>query len=189
MFVRLAALLTMISCTFVGGPALAQQPPQSSGFTHQGVARDATRYETLVKALPPAQLQGKRANEVKASFGSFNQARVVGIAAPRGFDDQTFAAFSLRKSDGFGARRASQSGTMNAQYGLDLGSDSHLRLLATAYGARSQLPGVLRQLSSCSLGNQAFEDVAPDSGAAQCNPFNAAHAVCQSHPAGVLDLQ
>ncbi|HWZ91993.1 MAG TPA: TonB-dependent receptor [Polyangiaceae bacterium] len=87
----------------------------------------------------------ERANEVKGSYGSFNQARIVGVAAPEGFDEQTFAAFSVRKTDGFGARRASQSATMNAQYGLDLGKDSHLRLLATAYGARSQLPGVLRQ--------------------------------------------
>ncbi|HEY4104179.1 MAG TPA: TonB family protein, partial [Polyangiaceae bacterium] len=87
----------------------------------------------------------ERANEVKGSYGSFNQARVVGVAAPAGFDEQTFAAFALRKSDGFGSHRASESGTMNAQYGLDLGADSHLRLLATAYGARSKLPGVLRQ--------------------------------------------
>lgn len=87
----------------------------------------------------------ERANEVKGSYGSFNQARVVGIAAPKGFDDQTFGAFAFRHSDGFGSRRKSDSGTMNAQYGLDLGADSHLRLLATAYGARSQTPGVLRQ--------------------------------------------
>ncbi|HTA93782.1 MAG TPA: TonB-dependent receptor plug domain-containing protein, partial [Polyangiaceae bacterium] len=87
----------------------------------------------------------ERANELKASYGSFNQLRVVGVAAPKGFDDQTFAAFSLRKSDGFGSQRASESGTMNAQYGLDLGTQSHLRLLATAYGARSEIPGVLRQ--------------------------------------------
>ncbi|HEX3777060.1 MAG TPA: TonB-dependent receptor [Polyangiaceae bacterium] len=87
----------------------------------------------------------ERANELKASYGSFNQARVIGVAAPAGFDEQTFAAFAVRKSDGFGSHRASESGTMNAQYGLDLGADSHLRLLATAYGARSQFPGVLRQ--------------------------------------------
>ena len=30
----------------------------------------------------------ERKNELKASYGSFNQARVVGIAAPEGFDDQ-----------------------------------------------------------------------------------------------------
>jgi len=86
-----------------------------------------------------------RSHLLKASYGSFRQARVVGVAAPAGFDDQTFAAFSLRKSDGFGAQRASESGSLNAQYGLDLGRDSHLRLLATAYGARSELPGVVRE--------------------------------------------
>jgi TonB family protein len=87
----------------------------------------------------------ERKNALKASYGSFSQARVVGVVAPEGFDDQTFAAFSLRKSAGFGARRACQSGTLNAQYGLDLGLNSHLRLLATAYSARAELPGVLRQ--------------------------------------------
>jgi iron complex outermembrane recepter protein len=102
----------------------------------------------------------ERANELKASYGSFNQARVVGIAAPAGFDDQTFVAFALRKSDGFGSRRASQSGTMNAQYGLDLGSESHLRLLATVYGARAKLPGVLRQ-SDVDSGAIGFYDRYP----------------------------
>ncbi len=102
----------------------------------------------------------ERKNQLKASYGSFNQARIVGVAAPAGFDDQTFAAFSLRKSDGFGSRRASQSGTMNAQYGLDLGPDSHLRLLATAYGARSQFAGVLRQ-SDVDSGQIGFYDRYP----------------------------
>jgi iron complex outermembrane receptor protein len=86
-----------------------------------------------------------RTHQLKVSYGSFGQARVLGVAAPAGFDDQTFAAFSLRRSNGFGAQRASESGSLNAQYGLDLGRDSHLRLLATAYGARSDLPGVVRE--------------------------------------------
>ncbi|MEI9938782.1 MAG: TonB-dependent receptor [Pseudomonadota bacterium] len=102
----------------------------------------------------------ERKNELKASYGSFNQARIVGVVAPEGLDDQTFAAFSLRKSDGFGSRRASQSATMNAQYGLDLGPDSHLRLLATAYGARSEFAGVLRQ-SDVDSGQIGFYDRYP----------------------------
>jgi len=102
----------------------------------------------------------ERKNELKASFGSFNQARVVGVAAPEGFDDQTFAAFALRKSDGFGSHRASQSGTLNAQYGLDLGADSHLRLLATAYGARAKLSGWLRE-SDVDSGQIGFYDRYP----------------------------
>ena len=102
----------------------------------------------------------ERKNQLKASYGSFNQARVVGVAAPPGFDDQTFAAFSLRKSDGFGARRASESGSLNAQYGLDLGHDSHLRLLATAYGARGELSGVVRK-SDVDAGRIGFYDRYP----------------------------
>jgi iron complex outermembrane recepter protein len=87
----------------------------------------------------------ERGDVLKATYGSFNQARVVGIAAPEGADDETFVAFALRKTDGFGENRASQSATMNAQYGFDVGVRDHVRLLGTAYGARSTLPGVVRK--------------------------------------------
>jgi iron complex outermembrane recepter protein len=86
-----------------------------------------------------------RGNLLKASYGSWNQMRLVGITAPAGFDEQTFAAFALRKTDGFGARRASESGSVNAQYGIDLGAHNHVRVLATAYTARATLPGVVRE--------------------------------------------
>ena len=87
----------------------------------------------------------ERGLQVKTTYGSFNQMRVVGIAAPEGADEETFAAFALRKTDGFGENRASESGTMNAQYGVDVGARDHVRLLATAYGSRSTLPGVVRK--------------------------------------------
>jgi outer membrane receptor protein involved in Fe transport len=86
-----------------------------------------------------------RGTQLKTTYGSFNQVRVVGVTAPEGADEETFAAFSLRKTDGFGENRASESASMNAQYGVDLGTRDHVRLLATAYGARSTLPGVVRQ--------------------------------------------
>jgi TonB family protein len=86
-----------------------------------------------------------RGTELKASYGSFNQARVVGIVAPEGADEETFAAFAVRQTDGFGENRASQSASMNAQYSFDAGLRDHVRLLATAYGARETLPGVVRQ--------------------------------------------
>jgi TonB family protein len=86
-----------------------------------------------------------RGTLLKSSYGSWNQTRVVAITAPQDLDEETFAAFALRRTEGFGARRASQSGTANAQYGVDLGANLHLRLLATAYAARAKLPGVLRQ--------------------------------------------
>jgi hypothetical protein len=87
----------------------------------------------------------ERGYQVKTSYGSFGQARVVGVAAPRGADPETFAAFSLRKTDGFGARRAGESAAVNAQYRAELGPADHLRLLAAAHGASAALPGVVRQ--------------------------------------------
>lgn len=86
-----------------------------------------------------------RGSVLKATYGSFNQTRVVGIAAPEQALDETFAAFAVRKTDGFGQNRASESGTLNAQYGFDIGTRDHIRLLATAYSVRSSLPGVVRE--------------------------------------------
>ncbi|MDP9151383.1 MAG: TonB-dependent receptor, partial [Myxococcota bacterium] len=87
----------------------------------------------------------ERGARLKGTYGSFNQARVLAIEAPEGADEETFAAFALRRSDGFGARRASDSGTLNAQYGLDVGVRDHVRFLATAYSVRAALPGVVRE--------------------------------------------
>jgi iron complex outermembrane receptor protein len=86
-----------------------------------------------------------RGNGVKASYGSWNQLRLVGITAPAEVDEETFAAFAVRRTDGFGARRQSESGTANVQYGVDLGAREHVRFLATAYASRATLPGVLRE--------------------------------------------
>ncbi len=45
----------------------------------------------------------ERGYQLKATYGSFDQARIVGIAAPKEASDETFAAFSLRETQGFGA--------------------------------------------------------------------------------------
>ncbi|HEX3595249.1 MAG TPA: TonB-dependent receptor plug domain-containing protein, partial [Polyangiaceae bacterium] len=87
----------------------------------------------------------ERGSLVGLSYGSFNQVRLVGVTAPKEGDEDTFAAFSLRRTDGFGALRSGQSGSLNAQYGFDLGRRDHVKLLATAYSAASDLPGVVRQ--------------------------------------------
>jgi iron complex outermembrane recepter protein len=86
----------------------------------------------------------ERGYSLKTTYGSFNQARVVGIAAPKEANTETFAAFSLRETNGFGVDRASKSASLNAQYGVDLGQNDHLRLLATAYAATGASPGVVR---------------------------------------------
>jgi hypothetical protein len=87
----------------------------------------------------------ERGYRLGASYGSFGQVRLVGIAAPRETDDDTFAAFALRRTNGFGENRDGASASANVQYGVDLGPRDHMRLLATAYGARSSLAGVVRE--------------------------------------------
>ncbi|HTQ48866.1 MAG TPA: Plug domain-containing protein, partial [Polyangiaceae bacterium] len=68
----------------------------------------------------------ERGYQLKTTYGSFNQARVVGIAAPEGVSDETFAAFAMRETQGFGQDRASKSASVNAQYGVDLTDRDHL---------------------------------------------------------------
>jgi hypothetical protein len=102
----------------------------------------------------------ERGYQLKTTYGSFNQARIVGIAAPKEASDETFAAFSLRETRGFGMDRASKSASVNAQYGLDLGDRDHLRVLATAYSASAALPGVVRQ-DDVNAGRIGYYDAYP----------------------------
>jgi iron complex outermembrane receptor protein len=102
----------------------------------------------------------ERGVQGKLSYGSFDQLRALAIAAPRAGDEHTFAAFSLRKTDGFGARRASRSGTLNAQWAIELGANDRLTLLAVAYAARAELPGVVRE-DDVEAGRIGFYDSYP----------------------------
>jgi iron complex outermembrane recepter protein len=120
-----------------------------------------------------------RGYQVGASYGSFGQARIFGVAAPKEASDETFAAFSLRNTDGFGEDRQSRSASVNAQYGVDLTDRDHLRLLATAYSATASLPGVVRQ-DDVSAGRIGYYDAYPNfnsyvpaCGAASCAPQSA----------------
>jgi hypothetical protein len=87
----------------------------------------------------------ERGSQLKTTYGSFGQARVVGIVAPKEANAETFAAFSLRETQGFGQDRASKSASVNTQYGIELNDHDHLRILATAYASSAALPGVVRQ--------------------------------------------
>jgi len=87
----------------------------------------------------------ERGYQIKTSFGSFDQMRALAIVAPRSMNEESFVAISARHTDGFGERRESDSASVNAQYGFDVSDSDHLRLTTTAYAARAQLPGVVRQ--------------------------------------------
>ena len=102
-----------------------------------------------------------RGYQLKSSYGSFGQARVLGIAAPPEANDETFAAFSLRETQGFGQDRASQSASVNAQYGVDLTDADHFRILVTGYAAQSDLAGVVRQ-DDVNAGRIGYYDAYPN---------------------------
>jgi hypothetical protein len=102
-----------------------------------------------------------RGYQLKTTYGSFGQARLVGIAAPRELGEESFAAFSLRETPGFGEDRAAKSASVNAQHGLDLSDSDHLRVLATAYAASGALPGVVRQ-DDVNAGRIGYYDAYPN---------------------------
>jgi hypothetical protein len=101
-----------------------------------------------------------RGTMLKATYGSFDQARLLARVAPPGADPETFVAFAARRTSGFGENRPSESASMNAQLATDLGSHDRLRVLATAYGARAALPGVVRE-DDVSAGRIGFYDSYP----------------------------
>jgi hypothetical protein len=87
----------------------------------------------------------ERGYHLATSYGSFAEKRLLAIAAPRQASDETFVALAARDSEGFGQRRASRSGVVNAQLGTELGPYDHLRVLGVGYIARANLAGVVRE--------------------------------------------
>lgn len=124
----------------------------------------------------------ERGYQLKASYGSFGNARLVGIAAPKDQNDETFAAFSLGNTNGFGQDRASKSASVNAQYGTDLGHADHLRLLATGYSAHADLPGVVRQ-DDVDAGRIGYYDAYPNYNSFY--PANCSSPACAEPAQGV----
>ena len=102
----------------------------------------------------------QRGYQLKTSVGSFTQGRAVAIAAPRGMDEETFAAVAVRSTDGFGQSRASRSASAMAQYATDLSPFDRIKLTATAYGTHARLAGVVRR-DDVDAGRIGFEDRYP----------------------------
>jgi iron complex outermembrane receptor protein len=102
----------------------------------------------------------ERGYELKSTYGSFGQARLLGIVAPEDADEETFAAFAVRSTRGFGQSRAAQSAALNAQYAIDLGPRDRARFVATAQGSRALLPGVVRE-DDVAAGRIGYYDAYP----------------------------
>jgi len=115
----------------------------------------------------------ERGGLLRASYGSFDQKRLVAIVAPRGAGPETFVALSVRDTDGFGQNRAARAGTMNAQYTIELGAHDRLRVLAIARGTTASLAGVVRR-DDVDAGRIGFYDSYPYSAEHQSVRTNSA---------------
>lgn len=101
----------------------------------------------------------ERGWRIKSSYGAFGTFRIMASWAPRGESDETFAAASMERSDGFGMNRASQvaNGVFQARFGSDSSAWSY-RALGLVRAARAQLAGVLRS-DDVAAGRVGFYDV------------------------------
>lgn len=101
----------------------------------------------------------RRGIYAQTDLGSFKTFRQVAIFAPEGSEPDTFGAFQLRRTDGFGENREGINGSAMFQYGF--GRDKwRLRVHAGFGGAQSDLAGVLRE-DDIQAGNVGPLDVYP----------------------------
>ncbi len=107
----------------------------------------------------------------KSEFGSFKTFRQVAIFAPKGKDPDTFGAFQLRRSDGFGQNRDGLDGSAMFQIGFGKEEWRH-RVHGAFWGARYNSAGVLRA-DDIADGTVGFYDVYPYPTARAQNTFNA----------------
>jgi hypothetical protein len=77
-----------------------------------------------------------------AALGSFGRRRYFMAYHPEAMTEQTFAAFELESTDGFGPSRAARHGSAIAQVRHDFG-DISARVLASTYAGRFDSAGVL----------------------------------------------
>jgi iron complex outermembrane receptor protein len=99
----------------------------------------------------------------KASLGSFGRRRYFMAYRPEAAPPQTFAAFELESSDGFGRARAARHGSAIAQVERDVGSVS-ARLMASTYAGRFGSGGVLRLADIESGSVDRFDTYDPEQG-------------------------
>jgi TonB family protein len=101
----------------------------------------------------------QRGLSVGTTYGSFNTFQEHAIWAPKGRPDDTFAAVSFRKTDGFGQNRAATLGSAVAQGTFGSGP-LKLTLHGSAHAVRANTANVLR-LDDIEAGRVGFYDVYP----------------------------
>ncbi len=101
----------------------------------------------------------QRGFSLHSSYGSFNTFRETAVWAPKGQPDDTFAAVSFRKSDGFGQNRASTWAAAIAQGTFGRGP-LKLTLHGSAHAVRARTANVLR-LDDIEAGSVGWYDVYP----------------------------
>ena len=112
----------------------------------------------------------QRGMYAKTDLGSFRTFRQIAIFAPEGSEADTFGAFQIRRTDGFGQNRDGIDGTAIFQYGF--GRDKwRFKVHGAFAGARYNLAGVLR-LDDIEAGEVGWTDVYPFDTARAQNGFN-----------------
>ncbi len=101
----------------------------------------------------------KRGVQLASSYGAFNTFRELAIWAPEGQSDDTFAAVSFRKTDGFGQNRSGTQGNAVVQSSFGKGP-LKLVLHGSGYASRARTANVLR-LSDIRSGRVDYYDVYP----------------------------
>lgn len=81
---------------------------------------------------------------VRSSYGSFDTFRQLALWAPPNEPDETLAAVSLARTDGFGQQRAANSGSAVFQQRLGEGERT-FRAIGIVHAARAGLAGVVRR--------------------------------------------
>jgi iron complex outermembrane receptor protein len=104
---------------------------------HQGDFAEAGSVDYIL-GVPDRRLQ------VSTTYGSFDTKRLLGLWAPQGERDGTFAAVQAESTSGYGQNRAGTDASAMAQYEGELGARGLWRALITAYATQYQSAGVVR---------------------------------------------
>lgn len=96
---------------------------------------------------------------VKATYGSFDTMRLVGLWGPPGESSRTFGGVQLFKTSGFGQNREAQNAKVMGQYEGRISDTTSFRVGAMGYGTFFKSAGVLRA-DDVANGTLGFYDTA-----------------------------